>query len=643
MKRICITLLVALFILSSFTFALASEVPVGDGSAENPIIITDAAGLAAIKENLSACYVINADIDLTGTDWEPIGDADEPFTGTIDGKGHIINGLNVSESAGGDYYAGLFGVTKGATIKSIRMKATRISVTGASASEWAGLSAGALVGKAINTVIENCYNTGNISVTAEVSMVTAGGLVGEMNGNSSVKKSFNTGKVTTSSAGNLSLAGGICGAVDGGSIENCYNAGSISSSAFNATYAYAGGIAGEISSAENPSSIKTSYNAGDVTSLRESGNPDVDNAYFGSFGIVASSLHSGIENCYSINTADRCVGYLTAGDTLESTTHEISEDTNALLTPEEMMELGSFEGFIAEVWEISFDTEYSYPMLAGIPHDSVRILTMELSEAPTEITCAGENNIDFVGGKIKVNYDDNASEEFYLADEYITMVDYDAPSLTVIYKGQDMIISVNEISHDYIETPNPPTCTEDGYTDMVCQRCGHTFIKDYEESPGHSHELIYNSGEGIYIKSCSVCGDSEELGLDDAVAYFSGEIKKMYNRDEELSYKDKSSFMQLRGVYEASVYNLSVNLDEVAQLEYKYLYNRFDLYSRGDIDMDGIVKAKDLSRLLFYYGKSDEAASIANITGTDDFVDSYDLSQLLTNYGIRLQQLMNRN
>ena len=640
MKRICSSLLIVLFILSSFTFALASEVPGGDGSAENPIIITDAAGLAAIKENLSACYVINADIDLTGTDWEPIGDADEPFTGTIDGKGHIINGLNVSESAGGDYYAGLFGVTKGATIKSIRMKATRISVTGASASEWAGLSAGALVGKAINTVIENCYNTGNISVTAEVSMVTAGGLVGEMNGNSSVKKSFNTGKVTTSSAGNLSLAGGICGAVDGGSIENCYNAGSISSSAFNATYAYAGGIAGEISSAENPSSIKTSYNAGDVTSLRESGNPDVDNAYFGSFGIVASSLHSGIENCYSINTADRCVGYVTAGDTLESTTHEISEDTNALLTPEEMMDLANFIDFSSEIWTTGADTEYSYPTLAGIPHDSVKIQDIQITP-PESIKCNADIGLDITGGQLEVLYDDGETETVDFANDDVVIESFDAQfleeqSIGGVYKNYAFTFFdtiEHELDYENVEVVEA-TCKNGGYIEHTCVICNEKFREDTVILE-HVTFIKASVTDLCYVEYCENCDYTRKIDGDEGIDLIERLIDEYYSK--EISFKDKSSVYDIEKICVVNGYTDK----EIPNYPLLHeMVNRYSLYGLGDVDFDGIIKAKDLSKMLFYYGREGSYAS--DIT-EDGVVNNGDLSHLLGNYGIRLQQLMNRN
>ena len=57
--------------------------------------ITDEAGLKAIANDLNGNYVLAADITLTGQ-WTPLGTEASPFTGTFDGGGHSIKGLNVT-------------------------------------------------------------------------------------------------------------------------------------------------------------------------------------------------------------------------------------------------------------------------------------------------------------------------------------------------------------------------------------------------------------------------------------------------------------------------------------------------------------------------------------------------------------------
>ena len=40
--------------------------------------------------------ILTADIDLTGTEWTPVGNSGQTYNGTFDGQGHTITGLNIS-------------------------------------------------------------------------------------------------------------------------------------------------------------------------------------------------------------------------------------------------------------------------------------------------------------------------------------------------------------------------------------------------------------------------------------------------------------------------------------------------------------------------------------------------------------------
>lgn len=94
------------------------ELP-GNGTADDPYVITDVAALQAMNRNLSAHYALGSDIDASTTaDWndgsgfEPIGrfDADDPtasFTGRFDGNGHTIANLTIDRPD--DRAVGLFG------------------------------------------------------------------------------------------------------------------------------------------------------------------------------------------------------------------------------------------------------------------------------------------------------------------------------------------------------------------------------------------------------------------------------------------------------------------------------------------------------------------------------------------------------
>ena len=124
-KIICMILTVAM--LLTITAVAESGFAGGNGTKEDPWQIATAEQLNLIREDLTAHYVLIADVDLSGYEnWEPIGafqslsdapeDAEVPhpdyaFTGTFDGAGHTITNLTVSASA--PMGAGLFGCASG--------------------------------------------------------------------------------------------------------------------------------------------------------------------------------------------------------------------------------------------------------------------------------------------------------------------------------------------------------------------------------------------------------------------------------------------------------------------------------------------------------------------------------------------------
>ena len=107
----------------------------------------------------SYCEVyLDADIDLAGYDWMPMGWISErsgevhDFIGVIDGQGHTINGLRLSS---GHVPCGFVGYSKNLTMKDITF--TNAHVSGL---ENVGICAGELIGSA---KWENVHAQGNIS------------------------------------------------------------------------------------------------------------------------------------------------------------------------------------------------------------------------------------------------------------------------------------------------------------------------------------------------------------------------------------------------------------------------------------------------------------------------------------------------
>ena len=114
MKKILTVVCVVAMILSMSIVAGAEET--------NVITITTAEELVGMADDLTADYVLDADIDLAGIAWTPIGTykpsgesaeeqeipaSDAAFTGTFDGQGHTIRNLTITGQDG--IAVGLFG------------------------------------------------------------------------------------------------------------------------------------------------------------------------------------------------------------------------------------------------------------------------------------------------------------------------------------------------------------------------------------------------------------------------------------------------------------------------------------------------------------------------------------------------------
>ncbi len=654
MKKISVIILTVLVFVMSMSFSFASETENG-GIPDGVIAVSDAEGLAKISENLSADYVITADITFDeNSTWKPIGTPENPFTGTIDGGDYIISGLKVTitDDSEGDICAGLFGVTSGATIKNIRMKATRISVTESEdSSDWSAIYAGAVVGYAYDTKITNCFNTGNILTSSSKSMCVSGGIAGCADNGSSVTTSFNSGKVFSSSKNNLSLSGGICGELKSSSVTNCYNSGTVSSTAIKESFAYAGGIAGEASADgvdekeivnTDLSSILTSYNSGNITALKHSDatdNIDGNEGKFSAYGILASSLHSKVENCYSIDSVSACVGY-SVSETEQETTQTEETAVNKILTSDKMNDLNNFTGFSEEVWKTGEGESYPYPTLKALPHDSVAVLQLEVIESPTEIRCTSEPGIvEFVGGSLLVLYDDCESEviDFLDANIITEEIGYQEQTSIVCYR-EGTTTFVSPIIHDIEISITPGSCTENEISYGTCSVCGFKYEDITAEAGGHKYEYSFHEAEARVVKTCGEpeCGLVQNATDEETINYIDMIVVELSNN---YSYKDRVILDKIRLIFNLATMDGKDFASSLLNKEvYELLDARFKLYSSGDVDMDGIIRAKDLSMLLFYYGESGEHA--ADITGTDGYVNLDDLSTLLGNYGKRLSQLL---
>ena len=263
-------------------------------------------------DKTDAVVSLDADLDLTGVAWTPIGSvfaADGTllhyFSGKFYGNGHTISNLDFSENYGKTEYPsfGFFSEVYGAEISGLTIQG-KLNVSN-SGYVYFGTVAGvaadskisdcasnvsftdtdkyingtvALCGYAINSTIEYCQNKGDFSITQDVTSFQmggivglaqnstvqycantgdltswtpcTGGIVGQLIQNSKVINCYSTGKIVPLGKGTTDF-GGIAGTVGTGTeIRHCYFAGEVELSQYTATTPYKrlGGIVGGVSS-----------------------------------------------------------------------------------------------------------------------------------------------------------------------------------------------------------------------------------------------------------------------------------------------------------------------------------------------------------------------------------------------------------
>lgn len=263
-------------------------------------------------DKTDAVVSLDADLDLTGVAWTPIGSvfaADGTllhyFSGKFYGNGHTISNLDFSENYGKTEYPsfGFFSEVYGTEISGLTIQG-KLNVSN-SGYVYFGTVAGvaadskisdcasnvsftdkdkyingtvALCGYAINSTIEYCQNKGDFSITQDVTSFQmggivglaqnstvqycantgdmtswtpcTGGIVGQLIQNSKVINCYSTGKIVPLGKGTTDF-GGIAGTVGTGTeIRHCYFAGEVDLSQYTATTPYKrlGGIVGGVSS-----------------------------------------------------------------------------------------------------------------------------------------------------------------------------------------------------------------------------------------------------------------------------------------------------------------------------------------------------------------------------------------------------------
>lgn len=160
--------------------------------------------------------------------WMGIGASERnPFKGTFDGQGHTVKYMhrNFAQGYCEGSNGGLFKVTKGAVIKNVNVESgSYINVDGATmVCEFKnGANGGGVVGDAIDSTIENCSSSVDMSEA-----FAAGGIAGAAEGNTVIRNCTYAGSMN----GKNESIGGIAGLIedDGVKIIDCVNNGNITS------------------------------------------------------------------------------------------------------------------------------------------------------------------------------------------------------------------------------------------------------------------------------------------------------------------------------------------------------------------------------------------------------------------------------
>lgn len=218
---------------------VASGFVLGNGTKENPYKIMNAEQLAYLaklcKNNLYTAtagkyYTLTVDINLNDTSVENWQDNDpkewefgafedkwRSFGGTLDGQGHIIKGLYISDTA--DNFNGLFSSIDGsATIKNLGIEDSYI-LADSSANTYAGAFAGYRTTTAGSGVgIEACYSSDSVVIEAKY----AGGIFGTTEQKTSFTNSYSQAQLTAAEAAGT-LVGAHTGAKTTVYIDGCYS------------------------------------------------------------------------------------------------------------------------------------------------------------------------------------------------------------------------------------------------------------------------------------------------------------------------------------------------------------------------------------------------------------------------------------
>lgn len=249
LKTICLSMLCVLGLgsLQAQTWdgtTIAANYAGGDGTKENPFLISNGAELAKLAQDvmaekdfslgryfkLTADIVLNENVNQTAATTLESGNAFPAspvigafaseteytaFQGVLDGDGHTISGLYLTFAQDITNYLALFRVTEDAEIRNLGIQDSYV---------YAGAYLSNLVGRAINTRIINCFVVGS---TVKGWGSNSAPLVAQAMGTTKIQNCYTQCTVAVKND-----AGAIVGRIGNGDVnevivENCYTTSSV--------------------------------------------------------------------------------------------------------------------------------------------------------------------------------------------------------------------------------------------------------------------------------------------------------------------------------------------------------------------------------------------------------------------------------
>ena len=319
--------------------------------------------------------------------------AESDADAATDQTGIVENCYNAGTVSGSGDIGGVVGYNNSSNVHTaiVRSSYNTGTVTG-------GSRTGGVVGHIESGVVENCYNTGD--VTGSVDGSDAGGVVGSIEGNVNGNES---------------------------TVSNCYNTGDVTGSG------NAGGVVGSFEENQYASTVSNCYNTGDVTGGGNAG---------GVVGKMEDSELSTVSYCYYL-AKDGLNGIGYGGD---------SDDDATPLTKDQFADPGSFPNLdFVNTWTIADMGGFKRPVLKGTQETAVTY-TVTVNGSCAEQSGAGKYS---EGVSVTVSAGVRAGYRF--AGWTASGVDLaDASAQTVTFEMPDNDVTLTA-EWNYIVIPGEPT------------------------------------------------------------------------------------------------------------------------------------------------------------------------------------------